>query len=150
MKPSDVLGQFSRKEIMLMPPQFYILTTLAGILGKECREQSRSRIHQLSAGHFGHARFNPVALRHKDEQGRTILTYENDETRGGPKGRQHRSLVTFGAGGVSDSAHSVYKKLSPFEGFKRSHIATEFRHLHRVSGPVTKYIVRCQAVTSLR
>ena len=39
-----------------------------------------------------------------EDDGQVILTFEGDETRGGPPGRLHRALVKFEKGGVSDSS----------------------------------------------
>jgi hypothetical protein len=84
-------------EISLMPPQYYILSTLADVLPSH---DARSRLESLSSGAFGSMLITPRALPEKDSEGRTILTYEGDEARGGQQGRLHRSLVKFGQGGV--------------------------------------------------
>jgi hypothetical protein len=97
-KPSQALDACRANTISLMPPQYYLLTTLAELLDKP---DGRARVEQLSASSFGQMLINPRALTEKDEQGRTILTYEGDETRGGPEGRLHRSHVRFAPGGVS-------------------------------------------------
>lgn len=44
---------------------------------------------------------NPRELFAENGDGKIILTYEGDETRGGPKGRLHRTVVKLGKGGVS-------------------------------------------------
>jgi hypothetical protein len=76
-----------------MPPQHYILTTLADILvGREATSQQRERVKQLSVGAFGRMLIHPKAGK-KDADERTPLVYEGDEARGGPNGRLHRSLV---------------------------------------------------------
>jgi hypothetical protein len=78
-----------------MPPQHYILTTLADILvGRETTSRQRERVKQLSASAFGRMVIHPQAGK-KDANGRTPLVYEGDEARGGPSGRLHRSLVLF-------------------------------------------------------
>ncbi len=78
-----------------MPPQHYILSTLADILvGPEARTHQRERVERLSAGAFGRMVIHPQAGE-KDANGQTPLVFEGDERRGGPKGRLHRSLVRF-------------------------------------------------------
>lgn len=46
---------------------------------------------------------NPRHVREADAEGRTILTYEGDETRGGSKGRLHRALIRTAQVGVRSS-----------------------------------------------
>lgn len=81
-----------------MPPQFYILSTLADILdGPSNTAEQRWKVQTLSTGSFGRMVVNP--RRHgDDENGRWILTFEGDETRGGHKGRMHRVLVRMEKG----------------------------------------------------
>ncbi|EIN07101.1 hypothetical protein PUNSTDRAFT_135790 [Punctularia strigosozonata HHB-11173 SS5] len=118
LRPSVVLEQFRRKEIALMPPQFYILSVLADIFAAQnrSREQQHASIRQLSAGPFGRAVFNPLALPKRDNQAPTIMTYESDEERGGPKGRRHRSVIKFGPSGVS-SEMSLERNFDIFTEF---------------------------------
>ncbi|KAI9466357.1 NUDIX hydrolase domain-like protein [Lactarius psammicola] len=93
--PRDALAEHAAKKIALMPPQHYILSTIADILvGPEARTHQRERVEQLSAGAFGRMVVHPRAGK-KDASGRTPLVFEGDETHGGPKGRLHRSLVLF-------------------------------------------------------
>jgi hypothetical protein len=95
--PRDALAEHRAKKIALMPPQHYILTTLAELLvGRDPTSQprQRERVERLSAGAFGRMVVFPRAGK-KDADGRTPLVYEGDEARGGPKGRVHRSLVLF-------------------------------------------------------
>ncbi|KAM6496769.1 NUDIX domain containing protein [Amanita muscaria] len=101
LHPKDALSEFRRKMITLMPPQFYILSTLSGILsGNVNTEEQRNQITRLSSGAFGSLSIRPKSLSVKGGDGRTILTYEGDETRGGPPGRLHRALVKFDTNGV--------------------------------------------------
>ncbi|KAH6873663.1 hypothetical protein BKA70DRAFT_1352377 [Coprinopsis sp. MPI-PUGE-AT-0042] len=66
--------------------EFYILSTLSGVLrGTQNTKEQRSMVKELSNGDFGRMVINPVA-KGQDEQGRTILTYEGDELRGGMPG----------------------------------------------------------------
>ncbi|KAI9507365.1 hypothetical protein F5148DRAFT_120438 [Russula earlei] len=93
--PRDALAEHRAKKIALMPPQHYILTTLADILvGREAATPQRARVERLSAGAFGGMVVSP-RIGKTDVDGRTALVYEGDEARGGPKGRLHRSLVLF-------------------------------------------------------
>lgn len=89
----------------MMPPQFYLLSTLAHILhGPETTPYQISRVRELSAGNFGRLVLHPgphPGGRVEDQDGRTILTFEGDESRGGSKGRLHRALVKFDKRGVS-------------------------------------------------
>jgi hypothetical protein len=80
-----------------MPPQHYILATLAAdflLVGRQTTPEQRERVRQLSAGAFGRMVICPQAGK-RDANGRTPLVYEGDEARGGPRGRLHRSIVSF-------------------------------------------------------
>lgn len=91
--PKQALDECREGKISVMPPQFYILSTLADILqGSVNAADHRERVETLSRGLFGRMVINPRRLG-EDQDGRTILTYEGDETRGGSKGRLHRSLI---------------------------------------------------------
>ncbi len=93
--PREALTEHRSKKIALMPPQHYILTTLAELLvGPETTQQQRQRVEQLSTGAFGRMVIRPQAGK-RDANGRTPLVYEGDEARGGPRGRLHRSIVLF-------------------------------------------------------
>ena len=83
-----------------MPPQYYLLSTLADILqGPANTLTQRERVQTLSRGLFGKMVITP--RRNEDDgMGRVILTYEGDETRGGSKGRLHRALVKMTSDGV--------------------------------------------------
>ncbi|OCH92116.1 hypothetical protein OBBRIDRAFT_811854 [Obba rivulosa] len=100
--PHIAIEECRAHKIQLMPPQYYLLSTLADVLrGAMNTESQREQVRTLSDGAFGSASFSPRALPERDAEGRSILTYEGDETRGGPPGRLHRSLVKFGKGGVA-------------------------------------------------
>ncbi|KAI0362460.1 hypothetical protein OH77DRAFT_1515702 [Trametes cingulata] len=102
--PQRALEEFSAKQISLFPPQFYLLTTLAGILnGTQNTPDQRERVHSLAHGSFGNMVINPRPLPGHDVKGTgyQVLTYEGDETRGGSPGRLHRSKVWFGPGGAA-------------------------------------------------
>jgi hypothetical protein len=93
-----------------MPPQFYLLTTLASVLsGDMTTITQKDAIHRLACGSFGGYVINPRTLPEKDEQGLTVLTYEGDELRGGKQGARHRARVRSKKGGVSVSR--LYLKL---------------------------------------
>ena len=100
MHPLQALVEHQAKQIALMPPQHYILTTLADLLvGREAAPHQRERVERLSAGAFGRMVVCPEAVRagkeRVDARGRVALVFEGDEARGGPRGRVHRSLVLF-------------------------------------------------------
>ncbi|KAJ7256475.1 NUDIX hydrolase domain-like protein [Mycena haematopus] len=101
--PDAVLAEFSEGKITLMPPQFYVVHTLATILsGGATTADQRARVEELARGAFGKMVINPQRLPGPaDEQGRTVLTYEGDHTRGGPEGRLHRATVLTGKGGIT-------------------------------------------------
>lgn len=100
--PTTALQSVKSRQISLFPPQYYLLTTLSDILtGNKNTAEQRQKVGQLSSGLFGRMAINPRPLPQKDSEGRTVLTYEGDETRGGASGRFHRVVVTFGKGGVS-------------------------------------------------
>lgn len=102
LRPEDALSEFREGKIIFMPPQYYILHTLSTILdGRHNTPEQRSKVEQLSRGHFGRMVINPQRLGAPDKDGRGILTYEGDETRGGSKGRRHRAVVRFTKEGVS-------------------------------------------------
>jgi hypothetical protein len=76
-----------------MPPQHYILTTLADLLvGRQTMPLQRERVEKLSAGVFGRMVVCPQVGK-RDAKGRTPFVYEGDEARGGPRGRLHRSIA---------------------------------------------------------
>ncbi|KAA1469375.1 hypothetical protein DENSPDRAFT_763200, partial [Dentipellis sp. KUC8613] len=102
--PQAALAAFRARRIQLMPPQYYLLTTLADILyGAHTTPAQAARVRALAAGAFGRMVVNPRALPGLDKDGRSVLTYEGDEARGGPVGRLHRSLVRpTGRGGCTE------------------------------------------------
>ncbi|TFK22791.1 hypothetical protein FA15DRAFT_671124 [Coprinopsis marcescibilis] len=98
LHPSDAVAESKAGKLNFMPPQFYILSTLAEILkGSVNTAEQRSKVQELSSGAFGRMVINPVGAG-KDDQGRQILTYEGDELRGGSKGRLHRALLRMTKG----------------------------------------------------
>lgn len=100
LHPKDALTEFQEGKIMFMPPQAYILNTLAEILkGRTNTAIQREYVEALSRGMFGRMVINPRRIG-EDAEGYTILTFEGDETRGGSKGRLHRVLAKVGKGGV--------------------------------------------------
>jgi len=65
--PSDALAEFRLKKITFMPPQAYLLTTLAEILqGKANTLPQRQQVEALSKGSFGHMVINPATKRGGD------------------------------------------------------------------------------------
>jgi hypothetical protein len=100
LHPEDALAEFREGKVMFMPPQAYILNTLAEILkGRINTAMQREHVKALSWGLFGRMIINPRRIG-EDAEGYTILTLEGDETRGGSKGRLHRVLAKIGKGGV--------------------------------------------------
>ncbi|KAJ7685593.1 NUDIX hydrolase domain-like protein [Mycena polygramma] len=100
--PDDVLAEFGAGKITLMPPQFYIIQTLTDILrGGATTTAQRERVEELARGAFGQMVINPQRLGPPDAQGRIVLTYEGDHTRGGPEGRLHRAIVLTGKDGIT-------------------------------------------------
>ncbi|KAJ3515737.1 hypothetical protein NLJ89_g1572 [Agrocybe chaxingu] len=100
--PQRALDECRERKISLMPPQYYILSTLADVLGGSSNTpDQRRKVEALSQGAFGRMLINPRRLA-EDENGRTILTYEGDETRGGSKGRLHRAHAMLKGGASSD------------------------------------------------
>ncbi|KAF7322417.1 Nudix hydrolase domain-containing protein [Mycena chlorophos] len=101
LHPHDALSMFAAREITLMPPQFYIIRTLADVLasGRPLRDQ----VERLARGAFGKQVINPARFVPPEglEKGVTVLTYEGDESRGGPKGRLHRAVVKMDKAGVT-------------------------------------------------
>jgi hypothetical protein len=91
----DALSAHLEHKMIFMPPQFYILSTLADILnGSKTTTEQIEQVKKLSQGGFGRLTINPRGIG-KSSDGRTILAYEGDEARGGVKGRMHRALVQF-------------------------------------------------------
>ena len=98
--PSEALQAFRMKEMVFMPPQYYLISTLAEILsGGRNSEAQRTRVRQLSEGAFG--RMVILPRQSKFEGGRLLLAYEGDELVDGPSGARHRSIIKAGKGGVS-------------------------------------------------
>ena len=103
--PAAALQEFDEEKIALMPPQFYILTTLRDILkGQNNTLSQRNTIGSLARGAFGHMEIHPKMLPQRDAEGRIIIAYQGDEIYGGKQGRLHRALLTLGKGGVSPIA----------------------------------------------
>ncbi|XP_006458010.1 hypothetical protein AGABI2DRAFT_64679 [Agaricus bisporus var. bisporus H97] len=100
--PSAILREFHDGKITLLPPQFYLLTTLVDVLqGVSNTEKQRMRVEHISRSNFGRMTFNPRPLKTEGEdrvQGQLILTYEGDETRGGSPGRLHRANLRMANG----------------------------------------------------
>lgn len=94
-----------------MPPQYYLLQTLATIIsGDVSTLEEKERVYELAKGKFGAMVINPRPLPYKHEKGYIIMTYEGDETRGGAPGARHRSLLYPKNGLVS----YIYIYILPF------------------------------------
>ena len=108
--PDEILATFERGEINLMPPQFYLLTTLKELLDSSAEsslQASRNRFRDTAGRAFGARVFNPRfggTVGGEDGVKRSVLMYEGDEAYNGPPSvpegsrRWHRSLVTFEEG----------------------------------------------------
>ncbi|KAF8525072.1 NUDIX domain-containing protein [Hysterangium stoloniferum] len=94
LKPQDAITEFKNDKISLLPPQYYLLDTLASILsGDKTTLEQKNIVSRLANGPFGQMSINPVLLPEKDEEGCSALTYEGDEARGGDPGARHRTVV---------------------------------------------------------
>lgn len=128
-----MLAEFRAGKITLMPPQFYIVETLASILrGGTTTAEQRARVEELARGAFGRMVINPRSLGPPDADGRIVLTYEGDHTRGGPAGRLHRVRALAGKGGVrilhlAKTRHTTHSAL--LVGNQRNHFGAEFRYI---------------------
>lgn len=98
--PSDALVECHAGKVVFMPPQYYLLSTLANILvGHSSSAAQRTQVEALSASPFGRLVINPRPYTGPEvPEGLTCLTYEGDEQRGGPHGRLHRSYIRFDKG----------------------------------------------------
>lgn len=111
--PAKILETFERGDISLMPPQFYLLTTLKELLegsAESSLQSSRSRFRDIAGQAFGARVFNPRfggTVEGKDGVKRSVLMYEGDEAYNDPPSatessrRWHRSLVTFREGRIA-------------------------------------------------
>jgi len=99
--PRELLVEQRAGRTMLMPPQYYLLNVLAKVFGSHSDfKRNGELLRKISCGPFGERVFSPQILQGVQlDNGRQILTYEGDETRGGPKGARHRSNVKFVKGG---------------------------------------------------
>ncbi|KAI0337276.1 hypothetical protein BDW22DRAFT_1364363 [Trametopsis cervina] len=98
--PAAALREYESKQISLMPPQFYLLTTLAPLLtGNANAERQRARVETLARSAFGSLSIHPVSLKQGAPDGWMHMVYEGDELHGGQKGCLHRSVVKVGKGG---------------------------------------------------
>ncbi|KZV65426.1 hypothetical protein PENSPDRAFT_655802 [Peniophora sp. CONT] len=95
--PVDALAECQAGKVVFMPPQYYILSTLANILiGHSPSATQRAQVEALSVGPFGTLVVNPRPYKGPEvPEGLSCLTYEGDEQRGGPPGRLHRSYIRF-------------------------------------------------------
>ena len=104
---SDILQEVAEQRITLMPPQYYIVKTLAPLLeGRRTTGEQKVRVESMAKGSFGRLEINPMPMKMDTGDGEgwkgwSCLVYEGDEARGGVKGRRHRSLVKFAKPGVS-------------------------------------------------
>ena len=95
-----------------MPPQFYLLSTLAEIFRSDSSAsrntpRQRALVQELSGGLFGRMVINPRLVSGYHHDGRQALAFEGDEVRGGKTGRLHRVLMTPVKGGVSAESFTL-------------------------------------------
>ncbi|KAJ3488985.1 hypothetical protein NLI96_g2462 [Meripilus lineatus] len=90
--------------------------------------EQREKVQQLSSGLFGKMTINPRALPGKDARGRTTLTYEGDETRGGSPGRLHRVIVNITKGGGM-SVDELLRNFDIFNGIEAPRICETIKAL---------------------
>lgn len=99
MHPKAALAEFRAHKIGLMPPQFYLLTTLAELLSEgQTTPSERNKVEVLARGAFGRMVVHPHAI--PNEEGGISYTYVGDEACGGPKGRRHRCVFASKKAGV--------------------------------------------------
>ncbi|KAJ7074083.1 hypothetical protein C8F01DRAFT_1205308 [Mycena amicta] len=92
LHPQTALSLFAAREIILMPPQFYIVKTLADILAPPnsgTTPDERAVIERLAQGAFGRLVINP--LKFVPPAGTEV----------GPRGRMHRAVVKMDKAGVT-------------------------------------------------
>ncbi|KAG7092882.1 hypothetical protein E1B28_009192 [Marasmius oreades] len=104
LHPKAAIAEFDSQKITFMPPQYYILHTLASILkGSVNTPEQRAKVRELAYGKFGRMVINPRRLKGAEEAaGLAVLTYEGDETRGGSPGRRHRATIFARQGGITE------------------------------------------------
>ena len=74
-----------------MPPQFYLLTTLAELLSEDRLTPSeKHQLDTLANGAFGRMTILPQIL--PNEDGGIVYAYVGDQALGGPVGRLHRCV----------------------------------------------------------
>ena len=99
--PADALRAHKAKEMAFMPPQYYLISTLAEILsGDRSSDAQRGRIRKLSGGAFGKMVVVPRQLKLGEGDRSVVLAYGGDELVDGPVGARHRSVIKPGPGGV--------------------------------------------------
>lgn len=112
LHPETILKACLDGKIKCMPPQFYILSTLADFLsGPTSTPDQRKQVEDLSSGTFGKMTIIPRPLG-RNEDGLIILALNGDETYGGPMGRQHRVLGTIIGNGVRHIISTVRHRMT--------------------------------------
>jgi len=86
--PRDALLSFQRKEILLYPPQFYLISAI-----NNCIQHANPKINlQMYSQMEGEAIFDPEPVG-KASDGRSILALDGDEARDGVIGSRNRMLL---------------------------------------------------------
>lgn len=93
VRPSFAITEFRKGNIILHPPQYYLLETLCQLLpGNVNTPEQREKALLLSQGPFGRLVIQPK-LHHDLVSKAEMFLYEGDELRGGPPGQLHRAIV---------------------------------------------------------
>jgi len=142
LHPSEALREFREGKITLMPPQFYIITTVADILqGPRNTAEQRALVNRLSRGAFGQMVLNPRLCKPDGDDlmnGYSILTYEGDETRGGSKGRLHRAKLRIIDGVSQRMFHNLARYLMTFQIIKEIILQRNFDVFTEIEAPLFK------------
>ncbi|KLO19157.1 hypothetical protein SCHPADRAFT_818464 [Schizopora paradoxa] len=118
--PQDILEANHKGEVALMPPQFYLLSTLLELFEvdqsfKRSTLTQQSLVRRLSSGPFGRMKINPSMLPSLLSDGRRALIFEGDEERGGKKGQMHRVLMKPAKTGTPPSGMTLLRNFDIFE-----------------------------------
>jgi len=118
--PYEILDANSKGEVALMPPQFYLLSTLLELFEVDQSYHSSSVTQQslarrLSSGPFGRMQINPSMRSSPLSDGRRALIFEGDEERGGKEGQTHRVLMMPAVTGTPPTGMTLLRNFDIFE-----------------------------------
>jgi len=101
----------------LLVPHLYQIRALALVLTTSANtSEQRTRVKKLSDGQYGKMTLNPFTLEGNCREGRTVFTYEGDETRGGPLGNLHRTIVNIENNGLVTLSDEMVRTFDIFDG----------------------------------